>query len=78
MLSYYLKCRKNIESKNSNIARTKKGRTTLLYKYAVCSTNKWKTIKEFSREEQEFSRLLNSLGMQTPLSKIPLVGSLLF
>ena len=29
-------------------------------------------------EQQEASGLLNTLGMKTPLSKIPLVGPLLF
>ena len=49
MLSYYLKCRKNTETKNPKVARTKDG-----------------------------SGLLNSLGINTPLNKIPLLDSLLF
>ena len=36
MLSYYLKNRKNTESKNPNVVRTKNRRITLLLKCAVC------------------------------------------
>ena len=36
MLSYYcLKCRKNTESKNPKVAKTKNGRIMLLSKFAV-------------------------------------------
>ena len=45
----------------------------LLSKCAVCDSKKSKFIKE-----QEASGLLSSLGIKTPLSKIPLVGPLLF
>ena len=41
-----------------------------LSKCAVCDSKKSKFIKE-----QEASGLLSSLGIKTPLSKIPLVGS---
>ena len=73
MLSYCLKCRKNTESKNPKVARTKNGRIMLLSKCAVCDNKKSKFIKQ-----QEASGLLSSLGIKTPLSKIPLVGPLLF
>ena len=69
MLSYYLKCRKNTESKNPKVARTKNGRIMLLSKWAVYDSKKSKFIKQ-----QEASELLCSLGIKTPLSKIPLVG----
>ena len=36
MLLYYLKCRKNTESKNPKLARTKNGRIMLSSKSAVC------------------------------------------
>ena len=45
----------------------------LLPKCAVCGSKKSKFIKR-----QEASGLLSSLGIKTPLSKIPLVGPLLF
>ena len=72
MLSYYcLKYRKNTESKNPKVAKTKNGRIMLLSQYVVCDSKKSKFIKE-----QEASRLLSSLGIKTPL--IPLIGPLLF
>ena len=70
MLSYCLKCRKNTESKNP---RTKDRGIILLSKCAVCENKKSKFIKE-----QEVSGLLSSLGINTPLSKIPLLGPLFF
>ena len=73
MLSYCLKCRKNTESKNPKVARTKNGRIMLLSKCAMCDSKKSKFIKE-----QEASGLLISLGIKTPLSKIPLVSPLVF
>ena len=74
MLSYHcLKCRKNTESKNPKVTRTKNGRIMLLSECAVCDSKKLKFIKE-----QETSGLLSSLGTKTLLSKIPLVGPLLF
>ena len=49
----------------------------LLSKCAVCdSKKKSKLIKE--QVDQKASGLLRSLGTKTPLSKIPLVGPLLF
>ena len=72
MLSYYLKCRKNIESKNPKVVRTKNGRMMLL-NCVVCNSKKSKFIKE-----QEASGLLSSLGIKTPLNKISLLGHLLF
>ena len=73
MLSYCFKCRKNTESKNSNVARTKNGRIMLLSKCKVCDSKKLNFIKQ-----QEASGLLSSLGIKTPLSETPLVGPLLF
>ena len=72
MLSYWLKCRKNTESKNPKVARIKIRRIMLLSKSAVCDSEKSKVIKE-----QEASGLLSSLGIKTPLNKTPLLGPLL-
>ena len=69
MLSYCLKSRKNTESKNPKVVKTKNGRIMLLSKCTVHNSEKWKFIKE-----QESRGLLSSLGMKTPLSKIPLIG----
>ena len=73
MLYYCLKCRKNTESKNPKVAKTKNRRIMLLSKCTVCDSKKSKFIKE-----QECSGLLSSLGIKTPLSKVLLVGLLLF
>ena len=73
MLSYCLKCKKNTESKNPKVGRTKNGRIMLLSKYVVRDSKKSKFVKQ-----QEPRGLLSSLGIKTPLSKIPLVGPLLF
>ena len=59
--------------KNPKVVKTKNGRIMLLSKCAVCDSKKSKFIIE-----QEASELLNILGIKTPLSKIPLVGPLLF
>ena len=68
MLSYCLICRKNTESKNPQVVKTKNGRIMVLSKCPMCDRKKSNTIKE-----QEASRLSSSLGIITPLSKIPLV-----
>ena len=73
MLLSCLKCRKNTESKNPKVARTKNERIMLLSKCAVCNSKKSKFIKQ-----QEASGILSSSGIKIPLSKISLVGPLLF
>ena len=74
MLLYYcLKCRKNTESKNPKVAKTKNGRIMLLSKCAVCDSKNSKFIKD-----QEDSGLITSLGIKKPLNKIPIVAPPLF
>ena len=73
MLSYCLKCRKSTWTKNPKVAKTKNGRTNILSKYAACDGKKLKIIKE-----QEAGGVLSSLGIKKPLSKIPLLGLILF
>ena len=46
MLPLFFKCRKNTESKNLKVARTKNGKTMLLSKCAVCDSKKSKFIKQ--------------------------------
>ena len=70
---YRIKYRKNTENKNPKVARTENGRIILLSKCAVCDSKKSKFIKK-----QEASGLLSSLGIKTPLSKIPVVSLFLF
>ena len=38
MSSYCLRCRKNTENINSNVFKTKNGKTMLLSKCAICSS----------------------------------------
>ena len=73
MSSHCLKCRKNVESKNPKVVKTKNERTMLLSKCAVCDSKTSNFIKK-----QKASGLLSSLGIKAPLSKIPLVGIILF
>ena len=73
MLSYCLKYKKNRESVNLIISKTKNGGTMILSKCAVCSTKTSRCI-----EKQETKGLLSNLGLKTPLSKIPLLGDILF
>ena len=68
-----MKCRKNTESKNPKVPKTKDGRIMLLSKSTVCDCKKSKFIKL-----QEASGLVSSLEIETPLIKIPLAGCLLF
>ena len=73
MLLYCLKCRKNTESKNSKVVKTKNWKKMLLSKCAACDSKKLNFIKE-----KEASGLLSSLGIKILLNKIPLLGPLLF
>ena len=73
MLPYCLKCRKNTESKNLKVVRTKNGKMMLLSKCEAYDIKKSKFIKE-----QDASELLSSLRIKVHLNKIPLLGPLLF
>ena len=68
-----LKCRKNTESKNPKIVKTKNGRMMLLSKCTVCKSKKSKFIKE-----QKFRGLLsNFTGIKVPiLSYLHIVNTL--
>ena len=73
MLTYCLKCRKNANNKDAKMVKTKNGRLALSSKFGVCGSKKSRFMKD-----QEAEGLLSSLGIKTPLSKIPLLESLLF
>ena len=73
MKSYCLKCRKDIENTNPRVSRTSNGRTMLLPKFAICNSKKSRFIKN-----QEAIVLLSNLGVRTPLSKVPILGVILF
>ena len=71
MFSYCLKSRKNTESKNPKVVRTKNERIMLWSKWEMGDRKK----SNFTKEHKA-SGLLNSSGAKTPLSKIPLVDPL--
>ena len=73
MLPYCLKCKKNTESANPSVSAISNDKTMMLSKCAVCGSKKSKFMKN-----QEAKGLLSSLGLKTPLSKIPLLGDVLF
>ena len=73
ILSYCLKCKNNTESINPKISATNNGKTMILSKCALCGSKKSKFIKK-----QEVKGLLSNLGIRTPLSKIPILGDVLF
>ena len=73
MSFYCLKCRKNTENKNSKVVKAKKGSIKLSSKCAICDSKKSRYIKD-----QEASGLLSDFGLKTALSKIPLLGDILF
>ena len=55
------------------MTKTKNVRFALSSKCAICGSKRSKFMKE-----QEAEGLLSNLGIRTPLSKIPLLGDLLF
>ena len=73
MKPYCLKCRKDTENINSRVSNTSKGRTIKSSKCATCGGKKTRFIKN-----QEAKGLLSNLGVRTPLSKVPLLGYILF
>ena len=73
MFSYCLKRRKNTGSKELKIVKTKNRLIMLFSNYTAFNSKKSRLTKE-----QEASGLLSSLGIKTPLSKIPLLDHLLF
>ena len=73
MKSYCLKCRKDIENINPRVSNTSNGITMILSKCAICGSKKSRFIKN-----QEAKRLLSNLGLWTPLSKVPILGNILF
>ena len=74
MKSYCLKCKKNTENINPRVWKTSNGRTTvLLSKCEICGSKKSRFINN-----QEAKRLLSNLGIRTSLSKVPILGDILF
>ena len=73
MESYCLKCKKYTKNINPQVSSTTNGKLMILSKIAICNSKKSKFIKK-----QDAKGLLSKLGIKTPLSKIPLLGDILF
>ena len=73
MKSYCLKCKKDTENINPRVSNTSNGRKMILSKCAICGSKKSRVIKD-----QEGKGLLSNLGVRTPLSKVPILGDILF
>ena len=73
MESYCLKCKKYTKNINPQVSSTSNGKLMILSKCAICGSRKSKFIKK-----QDAKGILSSLGIKTPLSKIPLLGDVLF
>ena len=73
MISYCLKCRNNTENINPRVSKTSNGRTMVLSKCAICGSKKSRFIKN-----QKAKGLLSNLVVRTPLSKVPILGEILF
>ena len=73
MKSYCLKYRKNTEKRNLRVSKTSNGRAMVLSKCTICNSKKSRFIKN-----QEAKGLLSNLGIKTPLSKVPILGDILF
>ena len=73
MKSYCLKCRKDTENINPKVSKTSNNRIMILSKCAICGSKKSRFIKN-----QEAKGLLSNLGVSTPLSKVKILGDILF
>ena len=73
MKTYCLKCKKNTENIDSKILSTSNGKSMILSKCAICGSKKSRFIRN-----QEAKGLLSNLGIRTPLSKVPILGDILF
>ena len=71
MLLYCLKYRNNTKIKNGKVATTKNGRIMLLSKCVVCD-------RKVLIKAQKANGLLSLFRNKNTLSRIPLVGLLLF
>ena len=68
-----MKCKKDTENINRRVSNTSNGKTMLLSKYSKCGGKKSRFIKN-----HEAKGILTNLGIRTLLSKVPLLGDILF
>ena len=73
MKSSCLKCRKDTENINPSVSKASNNRTMVLSKCVICGSKKSRFI-----ENQEAKGILSNLGIRPPLSKVPILGDILF
>ena len=73
MKAYCLKCRKDTENINPEVSKTSNDGIMVLSKCAICGSKKSRFIKN-----QEAKGLLINLGIKTPVSKVQILGDILF
>ena len=73
MKSYCLKCRKDTENINPKVSGTSNDKVVILSKCAICGSK-----KSIFMKNQEAKELLSTLGLRTSLSKVPILGYILF
>ena len=73
MKTYCVKCRKNTGNISLIFSKTSNNKIIELSKCAICDCEKSRFIKN-----QEAKGLLSNSGIRTPLSKVPIVGNILF
>ena len=73
MKSYCLKYKKDTENINPSVSNTSNGRTMIISKCPICGSKKSRFIKD-----KEAKVILSNLSVRTPLSKVPLLGDILF
>ena len=66
--TYCLVCKKYTENTNPKIVRNRQNRLMIQSNCAICGSKRSRFIKE-----QKASGILSNLGIQTPLSKVPLL-----
>ena len=71
MKTYCIVCKKDTKNKNPKVFKTRNERLILKSTCSVCNNKKSRFISK-----NEGSGLLSSLGIRTPLSKIPLLNVL--
>ena len=73
MLTYCLKSKESTKNIDLKMLETKNRRLILPSECAICSSKKSRLLKQEQPEG-----VLSSLGLKTPLSKIPLLSDTLF
>ena len=66
METYCVSCRKSTDNVNSKMVKTKNGRLQLKCQCSICGNKESRFVKQ-----QEAKTNLSSLGIRSPLSKIP-------